>query len=177
MELDDAYDPALLTPTWEGWTFAGWKDDKGNPMDKDSVAHDKVFYADWVDDIAPEVDFISTNNVAETQTVTMNMSDKGSGIAEVYFGLQNPEETEVVFTPCTSAQSNQTVAEPGTYYMACKDASGNMTCISADFFKITLDYGDATCPVRYIVGLEGNTVTLPNPEKLGYTFEGWEQTE
>lgn len=107
----------------------------------------------------------------------MNMSDKGSGIAEVYFGLQNPEETEVVFTPCTSAQSDQTVAEPGTYYMACKDASGNMTCISADFFKITLDYGDATCPVRYIVGLEGNTVTLPNPEKLGYTFEGWEQTE
>lgn len=61
--------------------------------------------------------------------------------------------------------------------MACKDASGNMTCISAEFFKITLDYGDATCPVRYIVGLEGNTVTLPNPEKLGYTFEGWEQTE
>lgn len=52
-----------------------------------------------------------------------------------------------------------------------------MTCISAEFFKITLDYGDATCPVRYIVGLEGNTVTLPNPEKLGYTFEGWEQTE
>lgn len=65
-------------------------------MDKDSVAHDKVFYADWVDDIAPELDFTSTNNVAETQTVTMNMSDKGSGIAEVYFGLQNPEETEVV---------------------------------------------------------------------------------
>ena len=91
--------------------------------------------------------------------------------------MQNPEETEVVFTPCTSAQSDQTVAEPGTYYMACKDASGNMTCISAEFFKITLDYGDATCPVRYIVGLEGNTVTLPNPEKLGYTFEGWEQTE
>ena len=177
MELDDAYDPALLTPTWEGWTFAGWKDDKGNPMDKDSVAHDKVFYADWIDDIAPELGFTSTNNVAETQTVTMNMSDKGSGIAEVYFGSQNPEETEVVFTPCTSAQSDQTVAEPGTYYMACKDASGNMTCISADFFKITLDYGDATCPVRYIVGLEGNTVTLPNPEKLGYTFEGWEQTE
>lgn len=146
-------------------------------MDKDSVAHDKVFYADWVDDIAPELDFTSTNNVAETQTVTMNMSDKGSGIAEVYFGLQNPEETEVVFTPCTSAQSDQTVAEPGTYYMACKDASGNMTCISAEFFKISLDYGDATCPVRYIVGLEGNTVTLPNPEKLGYTFEGWEQTE
>lgn len=57
-------------------------------MDKDSVAHDKVFYADWVDDIAPELDFTSTNNVAETQTVTMNMSDKGSGIAEVYFGLQ-----------------------------------------------------------------------------------------
>ena len=75
-------------------------------MDKDSVAHDKVFYADWVDDIAPELDFTSTNNVAETQTVTMNMSDKGSGIAEVYFGLQNPEETEVVFTPCTSAQSD-----------------------------------------------------------------------
>ena len=107
----------------------------------------------------------------------MNMSDKGFGITEIYFGLQNPEETEVVFTPCTSAQSNQTVVEPGTYYMACKDTSGNMTCISADFFKITLDYGDATCPVRYIVGLEGNTVTLPNPEKLGYTFEGWEQTE
>ncbi len=34
-----------------------WKDDKGNPMDKDSVAHDKVFYADWVDDIAPELRF------------------------------------------------------------------------------------------------------------------------
>ena len=76
MELDDAYDPALLTPTWEGWTFAGWKDDKGNPMDKDSVAHDKVFYADWVDDIAPELGFTSTNNVAETQTVTMNMDCK-----------------------------------------------------------------------------------------------------
>ena len=155
--------------------FLAWKDDKGNPMDKDSVAQDKIFYADWIDDIAPELDFTSTNNVAETQTVAMNMSDKGSGITEIYFGLQNPEETEVVFTPCTSAQSNQTVVEPGTYYMACKDTSGNMTCISADFFKITLDYGDATCPVRYIVGLEGNTVTLPNPEKLGYTFEGWEQ--
>ena len=157
--------------------FLAWKDDKGNPMDKDSVAQDKIFYADWIDDIAPELDFTSTNNVAETQTVAMNMSDKGSGITEIYFGLQNPEETEVVFTPCTSAQSNQTVVEPGTYYMACKDTSGNMTCISADFFKITLDYGDATCPVRYIVGLEGNTVTLPNPEKLGYTCEGWEQTE
>ena len=120
--------------------FLAWKDDKGNPMDKDSVAHDKIFYADWIDDIAPELDFTSTNNVAETQTVAMNMSDKGSGITEIYFGLQNPEETEVVFTPCTSAQSNQTVVEPGTYYMACKDTSGNMTCISADFFKITLDY-------------------------------------
>ena len=59
--------------------FLAWKDDKGNPMDKDSVAQDKIFYADWIDDIAPELDFTSTNNVAETQTVTMNMSDKGSG--------------------------------------------------------------------------------------------------
>ena len=60
--------------------FLAWKDDKGNPMDKDSVAQDKIFYADWIDDIAPELDFTSTNNVAETQTAAMNMSDKGSGM-------------------------------------------------------------------------------------------------
>lgn len=65
--------------------FLAWKDDKGNPMDKDSVAQDKIFYADWIDDIAPELDFTSTNNVAETQTVAMNMSDKGFGITEIYF--------------------------------------------------------------------------------------------
>ncbi len=140
-------------------------------MDKDSVARDKIFYADWIDDIAPELDFTSTNNVAETQTVTMNMSDKGSGIAEVYFGLQNPEETEVVFTPCTSAQSDQAVAEPGTYYMACKDASGNMTCISAEFFKITLDYGDATLSGTLHRRTGRKHRDTSNPEKLGYTFE------
>lgn len=47
------------------------------------MAQDKIFYADWIDDIAPELDFTSTNNVAETQTVAMNMSDKGSGITEI----------------------------------------------------------------------------------------------
>ena len=31
--------------------FLAWKDDKGNPMDKDSVAQDKIFYADWIDDM------------------------------------------------------------------------------------------------------------------------------
>ena len=62
-------------------------------MDKTSVDTGlRIFYADWIDDIAPELDFTSTNNVAETQTVAMNMSDKGSGITEIYFGLQNPEE-------------------------------------------------------------------------------------
>ena len=81
--------------------FLAWKDDKGNPMDKDSVAQDKIFYADWIDDIAPELDFTSTNNVAETQTVAMNMSDKGSEITEIYFGLQNPEETAVSYTHLT----------------------------------------------------------------------------
>ena len=40
--------------------FLAWKDDKGNPMDKDSVAQDKIFYADWIDDIAPELDFTDT---------------------------------------------------------------------------------------------------------------------
>ena len=70
---------------------------KGNPMDKDSVAQDKDILRRLDRWYCPELDFTSTNNVAETQTVAMNMSDKGSGITEIYFGLQNPEETEVVF--------------------------------------------------------------------------------
>lgn len=144
-------------------------------MDKDTILQDKIFYAAWIDDIAPELSFTSTNNVAESQTVTINMSDKGSGVAEYYFGLVNPEENDVTFKPCTADTANEVVTEPGKYYIACRDAAGNMSCISADYYKVSLNYGDgATCKVNYLLGLDGNEMTLPEPEKTGYTFDGWE---
>ena len=82
----------------------------------------------------------------------------------------------MVFTPCTSAQSNQTVVEPGTYYMACKDTSGNRHVYQQISLKITLDYGDATCPVQ-LHRRTGRKHRDTSNQKLGYTFEGWEQTE
>ena len=174
MEITNTDLTPIQNPTRTGWEFVKWVDASGNEIGIDNVYDNNVFYADWTDTEAPTVTLQVTNNVAEEQTVTASMSDTGSGISKVYFGEENPDNTEVVFTEHTSNTYTNTVTKDGIYYFSCEDAFGNRVTKQLRFYKVDLVYeAGVTCPVRYIVGLDGNSLELPTPLKQDYSFEGW----
>ena len=127
------------------------------------------------DTTKPTVSINTTNKVATSQTVTLNMSDN-VGVVSYYWGT-NSSPASSSFTPITSTTSTtltKTVSSAGTYYLIAKDAAGNTSELeSATFYKITLDGNGGNVSLNYVISKSGSTVTLPIPKRDGYNFVGW----
>ncbi len=82
--------------------------------------------------------------------------------AELY-SVSNPDTPYSYYTDVAAAQA---AAQPG-------DVVTDLTDVAADAEDktITINYGDGT--TKTITTKEGATVTLPAPERNGYTFGGW----
>lgn len=122
----------------------------------------------------------STNYLADFQTVTLTMNDDG-GIAGYYWGT-NPQYEDnayislhsLFFSSVKSETATQTVTSHGMYYFTVKDAGSRVSqTYQIEFEGIRLDAkGGSVTPENILVTL-GSSVTLPVPQRYGYTFEGW----
>ena len=127
-------------------------------------------------DKTPPVGVInSTNNLANSQTITLNMTDDSSGVDEYYWGTQNPSTETVTWVEYSQNNVTKTVNDSGTYYLGVKDAAGNVTVVNSAFYKTVLsaNNGSSVSP-DYVITSAGNSFELPTPADVtGYTFNGW----
>ena len=133
----------------------------------------------FVDETAPVVQMTSTNNVSDTQTVTLDVSDNNE-IKAYYFGTSDPEIEDVSWTIVNTTEDiseSVLVSESGTYYLAAEDDSDNRTVISEDFYETNLSVTNGSVPYRRIITMNGNTITLPEATPItDYSFKGWYTT-
>ena len=128
----------------EGYTFAGWNtkpDGTGTTYeDKQTVKNLKAdenwnvkLYAMWTDNTKPEIDDIEGGTLLKSsrQELTLKCTDK-SGVVGYYFGKTNPENSEMItlntekdLTDLQEEGLKKSINEEGTYYLACKDKTGN----------------------------------------------------
>lgn len=148
-----------------GYSFDAWLDAEGNPLSTESLVQDKTYYASYVDDIAPEISFTTSKDVAASQTIEISASDAGSGVAGYYFGTEDPLNSEVLF----ETTNTSVAASAGTYYYAAIDNDGNIASNIVRFHLLTLNLNGGTLATDSILFDEGATVTLPEPEKTGYS--------
>lgn len=98
-------------------------------------------YAIWEDN-APEVlDISSTNNFADTQTVTLYARDLGSGVAYISFTKDTEKESyeKVTCSNNGAVTVNKTVNDNGTYVLSAKDKNGKVSKTTITFYKTTWD--------------------------------------
>ncbi len=118
----------------------------------------------------------STNNMASSQTVTLNLSD-AHGVAGYYWGTSSSYSSNSYYSVSGSPKSTsvtKTVSSAGTYYLVVKDTSGNLSVASSvTFSKITLNANGGSVTPASIIAKSGSSVKLPTPTKSGYTFKGW----
>jgi uncharacterized repeat protein (TIGR02543 family) len=135
----------LPNPSLIGWDFAGWFDKNGAKYTSETiykVAGNTTIYAKWNDD-TPTTSINTTNNIATSQTVTLNAVDNGSGVASYYWGKSNPNTTNVTYNtvnPIKSSYSRiETVNSEGTYYFSVKDRNGKVSTSSITFYKTSFN--------------------------------------
>ncbi len=128
-----------------------------------------------VDTENPIVSITSTNNVAASQTVTLSCSDD-SKIASYYWGTTAPTSSTkfTSISNVTTYRTTKTVNAAGTYYFACKDASGNTSSTtSRTFYKTTLNMRNGTVSPTSVITMRGNSFTLPTPKaNTNYIIKG-----
>jgi len=129
-----------------------------------------------IDNILPEASITSTNNVANSQTATLKMSDN-AGVVAYYFGKNNPNSTAVTWTNIDSTTSKSVtgkVDSSGTWYLGVKDVVGHVVVVSKVFYKTTLSISNATVEPSTIITMSGNMFTIPTASPNAYyTFYGW----
>ena len=124
------------------------------------------------DTTKPTGSISSTNNVASSQTVTLNMSDNIE-VSGYYWGTSSSYSNNA-YTETSSSSVTKTISNSGTYYLTIKDTSGNLsTTYSITFYKTTLNANGGTVSPSYIITKSGNSFTFPTPSKSNYTYNGW----
>ncbi len=126
------------------------------------------------DTVLPEVAITSTNNLAATQTVTLEVTDD-VGVVSYYWGT-NSSPSSSSYTSITSATSKtvtKTVSESGTYYLIATDAAGNSQKTAVTFYKITFNSNGGSVSPSYVIAQSGNNVGMPMPVRDDYLFAGW----
>ena len=141
-----------------------------------TISNGKVTVGDNADTTKPTVSITSTNNVTESQTVTLEMSDN-VGVVSYYWGTSSSPSSSsyTTITSTTSTTVTKTVLSAGTYYLIAKDVAGNATSTSVTFYKTTFDANGGSLSINYIITKSGNSVTVPAPTNSDSSmiFVGW----
>lgn len=120
----------------------------------------------------PTVSISSTNSVASSQTVTLNLSDN-VGIQGYYWGTSS-QYADNTYTTTTNKSILKTVNLSGTYYATVIDTSGNVsTTQSITFYKTTLNANGGTVSPTSVLTKSGNSFTFPTPTRSNYSCKGW----
>ena len=115
-----------------------------------------------------------TNGVTSFQTVQFEAEDE-DGIAGVYYGMDNPEDTEVNYSEISDGSTTKSLSfyarAHGIYYFSVKDIHGMVTTTSREFFETKFSVENGSVTPASVITLKGNSFILPTPESRnqGYT--------
>lgn len=170
----DELQQQLVNPIREGWTFDKWTDAEGVGLLPENIVEGKIYYANWVDRVAPVLTVHCTQNTAPYQEVFMQAEDIASEIYGYYVGIENPAETEVIYAENPAKEYSINVETPGKYYFSVQDSCGNCCTEDMEFILVTFVIGEGEeTEQEGILGRIGDTLTLPDAKKTGHTLVGW----
>lgn len=155
----------IPTPQKEGWSFAGWQDERGNSLQPEYVEQGKIWHATWVDDIGPSLQIQVGRDDSTYVDVTLEAQDPGTGTEGVYLGNEDPQAEIVDFREGNCADYR--LENSGHYHAAALDGAGNITCREFQVYEIRLQGRDA------ILATDLAEKNLPEMTRTGYDFLGW----
>ena len=145
----------------------------------DSCYESKTVYTEFdvkthSDTAKPTCGLSSTNDVSDTQTAYLSMSDM-VGLAGYYWGT-SASYLDNTYTEISG--TNQVVEKPisstGTYYLTVKDTSDNIsTTASISFYKTTFNANGGTVSQTEVLTKDGYAFILPVASRTGFTFDKW----
>ena len=167
-------DLTLITPTKEGYEFAGWlENDSEEKQLEVTVLHteteNKTFTATW-EPIQYTINYELNGGTAENNPASYTVEDE-------QIVLNNPEREHYEFAGWTSELNE----EPVMNAVIPAGSTGNLT-FKANWtpveYTIAYDYagGEAEGNPGFY-NIETETFTLNIPVKTGYTFTGWTDGE
>ena len=105
------------------------------------------------DNIPPELEYESTDDLFKNdQSLTLTCDDD-SGISGYYVGTGNVND-DTEFSNLNSNSFNSTITSSGKYYLACKDGAGNTSTTVINYWQYTLKY-----MLLKVAGIEDNYTT------------------
>ena len=175
--------------TRSGYTFLGWSTSSSatsatytnSQSVKNLTSTDGGtvnLYAVWNKNeaSAPTASLKSTNDLSNSQTVTINMYDN-EGVFAYYWGTNSAyknNEYQECSSISTSIEIEKVVDKAGTYYLTVVDVSGNVSITCAmTFYKTTLNANGGSVSISSVLVKSGNNITLPTPNRTGYSYAGW----
>ena len=160
-----------LLVTSNGDIYANILDNEGK------IVKSKTLEINGIDLVAPAAEIKSKNNVAATQTVSLNMSDiSGSGVDKYYFGQTNPSANIewIDIGNTESVSKTATVNNNGKWYLAVVDVVGNMRVVEATFYQTTLSISNGTVTPNTVMTMSGDKFIIPvGIANNNYKFVGW----
>ncbi len=141
-------------PTKTGYTFAGWYDANGDEVPENMPAEDLTFEATW-----------DINAYYFVTIVDDDTTDKKYNYADEIVAPESPSKTGYTFY-----QWNKTIPET---MPAHNDTIVALWKVNSYKVNWVVDEGD-TVSVSYEYG--ANIEKVADPEKEGYTFEGWNKS-
>ncbi|MCH5198279.1 MAG: hypothetical protein J1E34_05165 [Oscillospiraceae bacterium] len=124
----------------------------------------------------PTAVMTASNQVATSQTVTIDLYDEGE-LSGYYWGTSanyNQNNYTAIAGSLTETQVSKTVTQSGTYYLTAADKSGNLSeTFSITFVKTTLDANPGSVSPSYVITASGNSFPLPKAERVYFENLGW----
>ena len=154
-------------PTKAGYTFEGWVDENGNPVDASTiVTEDLQVNAVW--EIIPAATYTVTFKVDGADYATITVTDGDAIGAQM---PADPTKTGYTFEGWVDENGN-----PVTDATAVTDNMVVNAVFTANEYTLTFDPDNSDAPFDvYVTYGEAIGAQMPaDPTKAGYTFEGWE---
>ena len=162
---------SLDTPTKTGYSFGGYYLNSSGTGDVISEisniqSGDITLYAKWVDNSVPVGSISTTSTLQATkQTATLSCQDT-VGVTSYYFGTnQSPVASDYTsVTSTTNLSLTKDITTSGTYYLYCKDSTGNVSSrVSKTYYTYKVN--------NMLQNVTGSTYTTTDYTKVtNYTY-------
>ena len=171
----ESNDITLNNPTKEGYTFIGWTGSNGDiPSDvviPTGSTGDKTYTANYqINSYTLVIDPHGGEYNGSTNPVPVT-NDYGTIIV-----LDTPTRTGYTFSGWTLDGSGSLVGNSYTYEEGNGRVTANYTPIDYTI-SYDLDGGSVSTSNPTTYNIESESITLNNPTKTGYTFDGWTGTD
>ena len=173
--------------TNNGWTFAGWQDDKGNIVPEDAViTEDTTYTAQWEKSVTYYL-FDSTDVILGEQleaipsTVMLKKGETLPAVNDVFESITSLDSSTGWYTEAdwawddtyTEKTAVTTAEDNGEYYVAVVTKNANAERVTVKFDVNGGTMGSSPDSVQVIKGEQISSAYPQNPTLSGWDFGGW----